>query len=65
MALGRSHFLLILVRAYDLKREREKIRREEEEGRRKKEMNEKFKYGIHFWNTCLDISKETIVRMLV
>ena len=34
MALGKSHFLLILVRAYGLKREREKIRRE---GRRKKE----------------------------
>ena len=31
------HFWLILVRAYGLKREREKIRSEEEEGRRKKE----------------------------
>ena len=37
MALGKSCFWLILVRAYSLKREREKIIREEEEGRRKKE----------------------------
>ena len=37
MALGKSRFWLILVRAYSLKKEREKIRREEEEGRRKKE----------------------------
>ena len=80
------HFLLILVRAYGLKREREKIRREEEEegrrkkeeGRRKKEKKKKFRYGNYLcketivwnscsevWNTCLDICKETIVRMLV
>ena len=58
MVLGKSHFLLILVRAYDLKRERDKIRREEEEGRRKKEKKEKFMYGNY-------LCKETIERMLV
>ena len=52
------HFWLILVRAYGLKREREKIRREKEEGRRKKEKKEKFRYGNY-------LCKETIVRMLV
>ena len=40
-----------------------------EEGRRKKEKKEKFRYGIDVWKSCLehllDISKETIVRMLV
>ena len=44
------HFWLILVRAYDLKREREKMRREEEDGRRKRRRSS---------------GKETIVRMLV
>ena len=58
MALGKSHFWLILVRAYGLKREREKIRREEEEGRRKKEKKKKFRYGNY-------LCKKTIVRMLV
>ena len=53
-----SHVWVILVRAYGLKREREKIKREEEEGKRKKEKKEKFRYGNYF---C----KETIVRMLV
>ena len=49
MALGKSHFLLILVSAYGLKREREK---------KKKEKKEKFRYGNY-------LRKETIVRMLV
>ena len=61
------HFWLILVRAYGLKREREKImmrissyqiRKEEEEGRRKKENKEKFRYENY-------LCKETIVKMLV
>ena len=43
------HFWLILVRAYGLKREKEKIRRDEE-GRRKRMRSS---------------GKETIVRMLV
>ena len=43
------HFWLILVRAYSLKREKEKIRRDEE-GRRKRMRSS---------------GKETIVRMLV
>ena len=51
------HFWVILVRAYGLKREREKIRREEEEGRRKKE-KKKFRYENY-------LCKETIVMMLV
>ena len=60
MALGKSHFWLILVRAYGLKREREKIRKqEEEEGRKKDEGKEEevqvwklFVYGIYI---CLEL----------
>ena len=52
------YFWLILVKAYGLKREREKIRR-----RKRKKEGEKRR--IQVWNTCLDICKETIVRMLV
>ena len=61
------HLWLILVRAYGLKKEREKIRREKVEEKKKEEEKRRIQvWNISFvWNTCLDICKETIVRMLV
>ena len=39
--------------------------KEKNEKRRRKRKKEEEKRGIQVWNTCLDICKETIVRILV
>ena len=59
MALEKSHFGL-RVRA--IRWEKEKGKNKKRRRRRKKEEE---KRRVQVWNTCLDICKETIVRMLV
>ena len=70
-----SHFWCVKARVHvkERKKKEEKGRREEEEGRKKKKKRKKAKVWklcvkdtcLEVWNTCLDISKETIVRILV
>ena len=65
MALEKSHFGL-RVRAIRLEKEKEKKNKRRRRRKKEEEKRRIQVWNISFvWNTCLDISKETIVRWLV